>query len=138
MKTIAVLVAMLVGALVQAQTEKTGSINATVSNVQGNEGKVIFGLYNAENFMKSEPEYSVEAKIKDGKAIANFENIPQGTYAVLVLHDKNDNNRMDFEPNGMPAEDYGSSGNTVSYGPPNWAESKFDFDGTEKEMEIRF
>ena len=138
MKTIAVLVAMLLGALLQAQTENSGSISATVPNVTGTEGSVRFAIYSAETFMKTAPEYSVNAEIKEGKAIANFENIPEGTYAILVMHDKNDNGQMDFDPNGMPLEDYGASGNTMPYGPPVWDESKFNFDGEQTEIVIRF
>jgi len=138
MKTIAVLVAMLLGALMQAQTENTGTINATVSNVIGTEGNVKFGLYSEDTFMKTAPEYSVKAEIKDGKAIANFENVPEGTYALLVMHDKNDNGKMDFDASGMPIENYGSSGTGMSYGPPSWDHSKFEFNGEQKELEIRF
>lgn len=138
MKTIVILTAIFLGSLVQAQSDNSGSIHATVSNVNGTEGSVLFGLYTAENFMKSDPEYAVKAEIKEGKAIANFENVPEGTYAILVMHDKNDNQRMDFDANGMPLENYGSSNNPLSYGPPNWDESKFVFDGTQKDFEIRF
>lgn len=138
MKTIAILAAILLGALAQAQSEKTGNINAIVSNVNGTEGKVRFGLYTAETFMKTNPEYYANVEIEDGKAIANFENIPSGTYAILVMHDRNDNGKMDFDANGMPLESYGSTGNALSYGPPVWEESKFDFDGTDKKLEIRF
>ncbi|TRO66730.1 DUF2141 domain-containing protein [Christiangramia sabulilitoris] len=138
MKTIAVLAAMLLGALVQAQTGTSGNISATVPNVSGTEGSVVFGLYSAETFMKAEPEFAVSADIIDGKAVAHFEDVPHGTYAILVMHDKNDNKKMDFDTNGMPLENYGSSGNGMSYGPPVWEDSKFDFDGTPKQLEIRF
>lgn len=138
MKTIAVLAAMLLGSLIHAQTGKTGNITATVPNVSGTEGNVRFGLYSAETFMKSAPEFSVDAEIIDGKAIANFESVPAGTYAVLVMHDKNGNGKMDFDANGMPQESYGSSGNTMPYGPPLWEESKFEFNGERKDLEIRF
>ncbi len=138
MKTIAVLVAILMGALMQAQSENTGSINATVSNVIGSEGNVKFGLYSEDTFMKAAPEYSVEAEIVDGKAVANFENVPEGTYALLVMHDKNDNGKMDFDSSGMPIENYGSSGTGICYGPPSWEVSKFNYDGKHKEIEIKF
>ena len=138
MKTIAVLVAMLLASLVQAQAEKTGNITATVPNVSGTEGKIVFGLYSAETFMVSEPNFSAEGDIKDGKSTVTFENVPEGTYAILVMHDKNENYRMDFDANGMPLESYGATGNSLSYGPPQWEESKFDYDGGQKEFEIRF
>ena len=138
MKTIVVLIAMLLGTLMHGQAEKKGNIDATVPNITGTEGSVKFGLYTAETFMKAEPNSSAEGEIKDGKSSVTFENVPEGTYAILAMHDKNDNNQMDFDTNGMPLEQYGSSGNSMSYGPPVWEESKFEFDGTSKELEIRF
>lgn len=36
------------------------------------------------------------------------------------------------------AEDYGTRGNSMNSGPPNWEESKFDFDSTSKDIEIMF
>lgn len=138
MKTIALLLAMLVGSLVFGQTESTGKITATVPNVNGTDGQVLFALYTEDNFMKREPDFSAVSKITDGQASVVFENLPNGTYALVALHDKNGNHRMDFDGSGMPQEDYDSSGNSISYGPPNWMESKFDFEGGEKELEIRF
>ena len=138
MKTIILLLAMFVGSFVHAQNTNSGNISASVSNISGTEGNIKFGLYSQETFMKAEPDFSAESKIKDGEARVTFENIPQGTYALLVMHDKNDNNRMDFDTSGMPLENYGSSGNSMSYGPPVWEETKFEFDGTEKDIEIRF
>ena len=138
MKTIALLLAMLVGSLMFGQTESTGKITATVPNINGTGGEVLFALYTEGNFMKREPDFSAMSKIKDGQATVIFENVPGGTYALVALHDKNGNHRMDFDADGMPQEDYGSSGNSISYGPPSWIESKFDFKGGEKELEIRF
>ncbi|MCB7479893.1 DUF2141 domain-containing protein [Christiangramia sediminis] len=138
MKTIAVLVAMFLGSLVHGQAEKTGSISATVPNVTSSNGEVLFAMYSEDSFMKKEPEFSVKSEIKNGQATAVFENVPEGNYAIVVLHDENGNGKMDFDAGGMPAENYGTSGNSMIYGPPNWGDSNFDFDGTDKEMEIRF
>jgi len=137
MKTIIVLLAIFLGSLMYGQAE-SGNITASVPNVTGTEGNVKFGLYTAETFMKAEPDFSAEAEIKEGKASVIFKNIPEGVYALLVMHDKNDNNQMDYDPNGMPLENYGSSGNSMSYGPPVWENSKFNFDGSTRELEIRF
>ncbi|MCM8570712.1 DUF2141 domain-containing protein [Gramella jeungdoensis] len=138
MKTIALLLAMLLGSLMYGQTDATGKITATVPNVNGSDGEVLFALYTEDNFMKREANFSAMSKIVDGKAVGVFDNVPEGTYALVAMHDKNSNKRMDFDTSGMPQEDYGTSGNSMSFGPPNWMESKFDFDGNKKEIEIRF
>ncbi|MCG9972720.1 DUF2141 domain-containing protein [Christiangramia crocea] len=138
MKTIALLLAMLVGSFMHGQKENTGTITTVVPNVNGTEGEVLFALYTQDDFMKREADFSAVSKIVDESATCIFENVPAGTYALVVMHDKNSNQRMDFDNSGMPQEDYGTSGNTMSPGPPNWMESKFEFDGTDKKIEIRF
>jgi uncharacterized protein (DUF2141 family) len=44
----------------------------------------------------------------------------------MVLHDKNGNNQMDFESNGMPKEAYGMSNNPMSYGPPQFSDAAIE------------
>jgi uncharacterized protein (DUF2141 family) len=63
--------------------------------------------------------------IKNGKIIVKFKNITNGEYSIICYHDKNNNKQMDFNSNGMPLEDYGSFNNKMSYGPPNFEDSKF-------------
>lgn len=138
MKTIAVLFAMFIGSLVQSQNAESGKINVSVPNVNGTQGAVHFALHTADTFMKKAAVASAKSAIIDGKATVTFEGIENGTYAIVVLHDKNENGKMDMDPSGMPAEDYGTSGNSMSFGPPNWEESKFNFDSASKDIEIRF
>lgn len=137
MKTLAVLFALILGSYVEAQTQGSGKIIATVPNVNGTEGKVSFALYTVDTFMKQAPVSAAASEIKDGQATVTFENIAEGTYSIVVLHDRNNNSKMDFDSSGMPKEDYGTSGNTMSFGPPNWEESKFEFEGSYQEIEIR-
>ena len=60
-----------------------------------------------------------------GEVTLTFENVPLGTYAIMVMHDANDNKRMDME-NGMPTEDYGMSGDGASMGPPTFEAAEFE------------
>ena len=56
----------------------------------------------------------------------------------MALHDANENNRMDYQSNGMPKESYGMSGNDMSFGPPSFSASKFEVGGDDLELTIRF
>lgn len=125
-----------------AQTEALSekdllSVEAQVVNARNDSGKIGFALYQEENFMK-QPIQSGYAKIENGKAIFNFEELKPGTYAIMVFHDENDNNRMDFEPNGMPKEDYGMSNNVMAMGPPTFDQAKFDLFNQNLELKIKF
>lgn len=128
--------AAIQSAFAQEATEEAGvSITVTVP-VNSTEGKVIFGLFNEETFMKA-PLQGQVGEINDGKALVTFTGVTPGTYAITCFHDRNNDNQMNFEPNGMPKEDYGVSNNVMSMGPPTWSDAKFEV-GTESiDLEIR-
>ena len=119
-------VLLILSAFAKAQTPApTYTLTVTIENARNDEGKMMFSLNEKENFMRGAPFKSESVSIKDGVATVTFTDVPAGEYAVLVLHDKNGNGIMDFEPNGMPKESYGISNNPMSYGQPTWQEAKF-------------
>lgn len=66
------------------------------------------------------------AKITDGRARVVFDALPPGIYAVAVLHDENENAKMDFNFLGMPLEGYGFSNDAaVILGPPSFQAAAF-------------
>jgi uncharacterized protein (DUF2141 family) len=122
--------------IVKAQEGVT--ITATVNNVKNDSGKVIFALHTEDTFMKGPGLQNASSIIEDGKVNVTFKNVPKGTYAILVLHDENDNNRMDFEANGMPKESFGISNNDMSMGPPQFSAAKFTVTDKNLTFDIRF
>jgi len=136
MKTVLIYVMLALGKIVIAQ--ETATITIEVENISNNNGHLILGMYTEDNFLKSKPEYSQQVKIKDGKATITFTNVPVGEYGVSSFHDANDNHKMDFEPTGMPKEDYGLSNNPMLYGPPNWNDAKFKLPKGESKITIRY
>lgn len=130
MKTImTTLVLIILTAFAKAQTTttpETYTVTVTVDNARNDKGMMVFSLSTENQFMRTAPLKVVSVSIKDGLAVATFKEVPAGEYAVIVLQDLNDNKQMDFEVNGMPKESYGVSNNMMSYGPPTWAEAKFE------------
>ncbi|SHI56297.1 Uncharacterized conserved protein, DUF2141 family [Mesonia phycicola] len=136
MKTVLICVMLALGKIVIAQ--ETATITIEVENISNDNGHLIVGMYTEDNFLKSKPEYSQQVKIKDGKATIVFNDVPVGEYGVSSFHDANDNQQMDFEPTGMPKEDYGLSNNPMLYGPPNWNDAKFQLLKGENKITIRY
>ena len=138
MKTIAILFSLFLCQIAFAQTE-SGNITVSVENLSSEEGKVYFALFNEDNFLQKAPIQGEVSEIKDGVAQITFSDVPSGTYAITAYHDKNGNKQMDFESNGMPKENYGVSNNQMNlYGPPLWEDAKFEFDGSEKALQLQF
>ncbi len=121
----------------QSPATSTGNTLTVTVPIKSQEGKVGFALYNKATFMQ-QPLDAKETKAADGKAIVIFENVTPGEYAVVAYHDKNSDNRMNFQANGMPLEDYGCSNNVMSMGPPQWSDAKFEVKDTPVAIEIRF
>ena len=107
MRTLAIIFALFItGFTSNAQEtakDTTGTISVEILNVTSDNGKMVYGIYTQESFMKK-PVFSKNAKIENGKSVVTFTDVPKGEYAVICFHDKNDNDKMDFETNGMPQD----------------------------------
>ncbi|SFZ93901.1 Uncharacterized conserved protein, DUF2141 family [Flaviramulus basaltis] len=139
MKTLSLIIALVLSVTFSnAQEEKNEkTITITIENITNNNGHVILSLHTEDTFMKGQGIQMEKSDIVDGKIKVTFKNIEAGTYAIMALHDENDNNRMDFEDNGMPKESYGMSNNPATFGPPQFASAKFDLK-EDLEMKIIF
>lgn len=114
------------------------TITVSIDNVLNDNGVVSFALHTKETFMKGAGVASAQSKIKDGKVTVTFKNVEPGEYAIIALHDENENNQMDYQANGMPKEAYGSSNNPMTFGPPQFGESKFTVADKNLDLQIRF
>lgn len=139
MKTLALFIALTLTAIFGYSQDKseTFTITVKVDNPLNDNGHVLIGLHTVDTFMKGQGIQNAKEKVKDGKVIVTFENVTPGDYAIMVLHDENDNQRMDLEANGMPKESYGMSNNPMLYGPPTFTDAKFELTES-KEIVIRF
>lgn len=140
MKNLSLLIALILFTqLNYAQQEETGAdIIVTVENVLTDGGQVFVALHTAETFMQSDGVDFAMAEGKKGALSFNFDDVEPGTYAIMVMHDLNGNNQMDFDNNGMPKESYGMSGAELHMGPPSFDVAKFEVSDQDLEVKIRF
>lgn len=121
----------------EVATEEGQTITVTINNIKSNTGQVVFALHTKDTWMKGQGVQNINSNIENNSVTITFTNVQPGTYSIMALHDKNENNRMDFE-NGMPQEQYGMSNNPMSYGPPQFSEAKFEVTNQDLEFNIRF
>lgn len=139
MKTVTLALSFFLVSLISMAQETSGAtITLTIDNVANNEGKVLAGLHTTETFMKGPGVQDLESKIENGKVVLTFTNVAPGTYAIMAMHDVNENKRMDFQDNGMPKESYGMSGNSMAMGPPDFQSARFEVGDEDLELSIRF
>ncbi len=120
---------IILGALVSISSLMANDIDVEITNILNKNGDVKIGLYNkAEDFSKIDKVYK-EATIKiSSKTVKyKFTNIPNGTYAIAIFHDENQNGKIDKNFLGIPKEGYGFSKNIrPSLRSANFEESKFE------------
>ena len=136
MKLIVALLTTTILFISHSVTAQNSTITATVVNVTSDSGKIAFALYDKTTFNRT-PLQGAESKIIDGKSIVVFENVVPGEYAIICYHDKNNNDKMDFEANGMPLEDFGASNNNMSFSPPKFDDAKFVISDKDVSLNIK-
>lgn len=80
------------------QKQETYSLTIDVSELRNSKGTVQFALYNREDAFPDEhyKKYfkKLTGKIVNGTSTVTFENLPEGKYAVNILHDENNDGKI--------------------------------------------
>jgi uncharacterized protein (DUF2141 family) len=102
-----------------------GRLELTVKNINGSAGTIRVGLFNnSEDFLKNAIQGRV-VKILSKEVKVIFENLPKGEYAVSVIHDANENEKLDTDFLGIPKEGFGFGNNAMgTFGPPDFEKAK--------------
>ena len=105
-----------------------GSLEVSVSGVRNAKGEIMVGVYDTDNtFPKTGSEFKgiVIKSIKD-EATVVFKDLPEGTYAVAIIHDENKDGKLTKNFLGIPKEGYGFSNDAkATFGSPSFKEASF-------------
>jgi uncharacterized protein (DUF2141 family) len=104
------------------------SLTVRVSQLESDRGRVAVALFaSSKDFPDQKRAFAGQlTKISGGRASVTFANVRPGIYAVAVLHDENENEKMDFNFLGMPLEGYGFSNDAAAtFGPPSFEAASF-------------
>lgn len=108
--------------------EVLGHLKVRITGLNNDKGKVAVALFaSAADFPEQERALLGElTPITNKTAQVTFRNLRPGLYAIAVLHDENQNSKMDFNFLGMPLEGYGFSNDaSAMFGPPSFADAAF-------------
>ena len=113
------------------ETNQTGIIEIAIQDIDlEEEGVLVILLFNNEDSWLEADQYYKMISVQPLKETHEivFENIPIGSdYAIEVIHDENNNLKMDMRilPYPKPKEGVGVSNNTFRAGPPDYEKAKF-------------
>lgn len=125
-----------------AQTNDTATLTVRVTGARNTKGKIWVTVFqDAEGFpddpSKAVRQQSVDIDPNTMSAEVTFKDLPQGTFAVSVLHDENGNGKMDKNFVGIPKEGYGASNNPKKKKrAPRFDEAKFSLNSSGQTIEI--
>ena len=104
-------------------------IVVNISGLKSDKGKCLLYLYNNKKGFPTEADKAIstaKGSILNGKSTIVLKDISDGEYAIGVIHDENDNGKMDTNFLGMPKEGVGVSNNAKGhFGSPSYEDSKF-------------
>lgn len=113
-------------------------LKVEVHGIKQSKGEILVALFDKkEKWLRDAiARKSVDARL--GAVEVVFTDLPEGEYAISVLHDANSNGVMDTNAIGIPTEAYGFSNDASgSFGPASYADAKFKVEGANKAISIR-
>lgn len=119
-----------------------GRIEVKVKNITSQKGSIRVGLFNNEkDFLKNAMEGKV-VEVSGSSAVVVFENVPEGFYALSVIHDENNNGELDTNFMGIPREGFAFGNNEMgTFGPPSFQKAGFSLKSTQpviQEISLRY
>jgi uncharacterized protein (DUF2141 family) len=121
----------------QSPDSAGGPLSVRIVGLDSDAGTVRIALNDAQNYEGEGNVRAAALSIEDGTTRWTIDNVPPGTYAVRLYHDKNDNGELDTNMFGVPQEAFGFSNDARgTMGPPDFEEAAFTVDSDSLSMTI--
>lgn len=110
-----------------------------ITNINhGKSGKLHVALFNNEETFLKKAFKVIVVDVENTEAEVMFENVPTGQYAISIIHDENQNKKLDSNVVGIPKEGFGFSQDAMGmFGPPAFDKASITVDQTEVKTAIK-
>ncbi len=106
-------------------------LKVTINNLRNNKGHLLISIFKDGVGYPDKPEKSfkrAKLTISNKTVVFDFAGLPTGNYAIAILHDENDDMKMNTNFLGLPKEGYGFSNNVMgTFGPPGYSKASFSY-----------
>lgn len=127
--------ALMISAMVTGSTAYAADLTVDLSNIASTRGTLHIGVADSQATWDGKNNFVAAASRKPSgnEETVFFADLAPGTYAVKVMHDENDNGKLDLGAYGIPAEGYGFSNNPQVMREATFEEAAFEVgeDGAE-------
>lgn len=105
------------------------TLKVTLKKLPSTQGKVLFLLFQDRVGFPDDKTSSVQSgslELSSGNTL-EIKDLRPGTYALSVIHDENENDKLDTNFIGIPKEAFGFSNNPrIYFGPPSFEKASFE------------
>jgi uncharacterized protein (DUF2141 family) len=118
---------------------EVGKLTVVPVGLEEDAGSVMVKLSNSEaDFESGTVAFrSAIVKVENKQAVAVFEDVPYGEYAIRIFHDEDGDEKLDTNFVGFPKEKFGFSNDALGrFGPPSYEQARFPFEAEEATIEI--
>lgn len=109
--------------------DKKGIVVLQIEGCKNDKGQLLVSLFNEPTGYPSDGKKAfrkTSVAVKKGITLVEWKDIPEGSYAVALLHDENNDLKMNLTLIGLPKEGYGFSNNALGLaGPPSFQKASF-------------
>ncbi|MGF1607398.1 MAG: DUF2141 domain-containing protein [Rhodothalassiaceae bacterium] len=117
---------------------QAATLTVTVENVPSDDGRLLVYICDEGGYKEQVCKTRSSVPAQPGRITLAIEDVSAGQWGLWVLHDKNDNGKMDFRWFGPPKEAYGNSNNPPPRrGPAYWEDIVFDVVEEDLALSIR-
>jgi uncharacterized protein (DUF2141 family) len=125
----------------KSNSQNTTTLTIKILNIKTVSGQIRIGFYNSASSFPAENKTCFNKIVKPkniGEISIPFTDIPYGTYAIAIYHDKNENKKLDKNLVGYPKEPFAFSNNFKPLiSAPKFSDCSFEFSKTNKIITIK-
>jgi uncharacterized protein (DUF2141 family) len=119
----------------------TSNLVVNISGLRNQKGQLCLSLYASEKGFPSSPDAALQkqcVRIQQLATQVTFQGLAPGNYAIAVLHDANDDNKLNRNFLGIPTEGIGFSKNRkILSGAPKFQDASFPVAGPDTNIQIQ-
>lgn len=117
-----------------------GDLKVEITDIRTTGGKLQISVFDQQKAFSqtlvSQAYTNIMVPVHGGESRFTLHDVPNGRYAISILHDKNGNQKMDTNKSDMPTEGYGTSNATDKYDEPHFAQASIVLDGQDQQVKI--
>ncbi|MCS6820631.1 MAG: DUF2141 domain-containing protein [Microscillaceae bacterium] len=137
----ALLFILLTGFEIPSQKSDKATLILEITDIRSNMGKILLSVFNTPDGFPAQAEKAhrtLQYKVTGNTAIITIPDLPMGEYAIAILHDEDNNGKMNRNFLGVPKEGYGASNDARNmFSPPDYEKAKFLLNTPQKKMKIK-